>query len=83
MRTFKINSKFSIICTSEGTRYGFRHLATLTVNGYGRDKAKACYYNRTWERFEFESVISSLLHSSKETTGLTDRKIKNWLAKQH
>ena len=30
MRIFKLDNDYSIVCTSESTRYGFRHLATLT-----------------------------------------------------
>jgi hypothetical protein len=75
MKTFKIDKNATIICNSESTRYGFRHLATLMVNGYESGSAKRCYYNRTWESFEFESVIADLL----EKTGyLTARKTKNY-----
>ena len=57
MRIFTLNNDYSVVCNSEGTRYGFRHLATLHKNGFGIAKLKICYYNRTWERFEFESVV--------------------------
>jgi hypothetical protein len=81
-RIFKVNDKVQIVCESVGTRYGFRHDARLFVNGneYG-DKAKCCYYNRTWERFEFETVLMKLL---EETDALTEaekeqfRKTLNW-----
>jgi hypothetical protein len=62
MRSFKLNDKYLIICKSESTRYGFRHLASLMKNGYEIAKSKACYYNRTWECFEFESVIIELIN---------------------
>ena len=70
MRIFKLNEKISIVCESEGTRYGFRHLANLFVGENDVDKAKCCYYNRTWERFQFESVVLSLV---SKTTRLTDQ----------
>jgi hypothetical protein len=57
MRIFKLNNDYSIVCNSESTRSGFRHLATLTRGGYEIGKAKICYYNRTWESYEFESVL--------------------------
>ena len=58
MRIFKKNG-FEFVCASEGTRYGFRHLCTVfDANGYEVKKCKRCYYNRTWERFTFESVLN-------------------------
>lgn len=68
MQTFKINKDIEIICQSEGTRYGFRHLASLMVNGHEIEKDKACYYNRTWERFQFETVIRSVLEKTNAIT---------------
>lgn len=65
MKIFKVNEHITVVCQSENTRYGFRHLATLMVDGKEDTKAKACYYNRTWERYEFESVFSDVLHKSK------------------
>ena len=60
-KLFHVNDKMTISCHAESTRYGFRHLAHLMVNGCSTgDSAKACYYNRTWERFEFQSVIREL-----------------------
>lgn len=70
MKTFKINDKYEITCTSEKTRYGFRHLANLYRTGLSGttvlvEKAKECYYNRTWESFEYETVINNLLTKAK------------------
>ena len=50
-------------CTFEGTRYGFRHLCILIyydlnddiINGSAHDKC--CYYNRTWESYEYRTVM--------------------------
>jgi len=63
--TFEVNENISIRCTSERTRYGFRHLASIVTPTQPDAHAKACYYNRTWEAFEFESVAraaASKLH---------------------
>jgi hypothetical protein len=70
MKTFKINDKYEITCTSEKTRYGFRHLANLYRTGLSGttvlvEKAKECYYNRTWESLEYETVINNLLTKAK------------------
>ena len=65
-RIFKINENAEIVCDSVNTRNGFRHDARLFINGYEDEKAKCCYYNRTWERFKFESVILILLDKTKK-----------------
>jgi len=65
MKTFKINEFTEITCNCVNTRYGFRHDAKLYVNNELHTKTKACNYNRTWESFEYESVISDLLNKAK------------------
>ena len=65
MRIFKITENIEIVCESEKTRSGFRHLATLVITGAEQEKAKVCYQNRTWERYEFETVMQKLVNSSK------------------
>ena len=62
MEKFKLNNEYQIICESQSTRYGFRHVAILLKNGYEVDKTKICYYNRTWESFEYECVIRKLIN---------------------
>lgn len=62
MKEFRLDENRNIICRSEKTRYGFRHLATMLVNGEETETVKVCYYNRTWETFEFETVIIKLLN---------------------
>lgn len=48
------------ICHTENTRYGFRHLCHDTDSGITE---KCCYYNRTWERFEYESVLKKAIEN--------------------
>lgn len=59
-----MSKDYSVVCNSQGTRYGFRHLATLHRNGFSIAKAKACYYNRTWECYEFEIVLQKLINDN-------------------
>jgi hypothetical protein len=61
MKTFQVNDSIEFVCRSESTRYGFRHLVTLIYNGQEQGTDKLCYYNRTWERFEFESVLERII----------------------
>jgi len=65
MRIFKISKDIEIVCNSESTRSGFRHLATLFVRGTEQEKAKCTYLNRTWERYEFQSVLSKVVEKAK------------------
>lgn len=65
-RTLKTNDHNFVArfdCTSEGTRYGFRHLCVLiyydlnddTIDGGAHDKC--CYHNRTWESYPYRTVM--------------------------
>jgi hypothetical protein len=69
--TFNQNKQF-IFCESVKTRNGFKHVAYLRlpiinnnfVNGIEFleiDSVKINYLNRTWESFQFESVIKKLI----------------------
>jgi len=62
MENFVLPDGYTIECKAEKTRYGFRHLASLRKDFVIVEKAKACYYNRTWERFEFETVIHEVIN---------------------
>jgi hypothetical protein len=54
---FHVTDDITIICRAERTRSGFRHLATLLQTG---ERAKETYWNRTWESFEFQTVLRRL-----------------------
>lgn len=56
-RTFQPTQAIKIECVSENTSYGFRHLATVYKNGVRVGFGKATYYNRSWEKFEFQSAM--------------------------
>jgi len=82
MENFSFNhegSHFSVFCRSEKTRYGFRHLAVLYQDSRAVGRTKACYYNRTWECYEFQSVIDRLLeaHFSAEVAAFFQKKAEN------
>jgi hypothetical protein len=64
MRIFNLNKEYNVVCNSEGTRYGFRHIAVLHRGGFEIARAKYCYYNRTWEKFEFESVMQKVINDN-------------------
>ena len=74
MQTFKLNKNTKIVCEHKKTRTAFKHTAMLLVDGWKKDETKICYCNRTWESFEFESVINKLLDRNPELLSKTKRK---------
>lgn len=83
MQVFTITKNLAAVCRSEKTRYGFRHLAELQRDNWKTIvTAKCCYYNRTWERYTYESVLEKLLENAKQVLtkkeyNQFDRFIKN------
>ena len=69
MKLFKLG-KTAIECESKSTRNGFRHIATLRIDGYKICTASCIYINRTWECFEYASVLYKILD---KTDALTKR----------
>lgn len=47
----------SITCDKTYTRDGFCHHAFLYGCGFYHEHTRVKYYNRTWERFTYESVL--------------------------
>jgi hypothetical protein len=64
-KVFPLKDGYQIIARWEKTRNGFRHVAVLMKDGYEIGKAKANYLNRTWESYEYQSVIHELLDDSE------------------
>lgn len=68
-KLFKLDEDRNILCECINTRYGFKHEATLFEGEYETGiSAKCCYYNRTWERFQYETVLIGLLKKIKDLT---------------
>lgn len=65
MKSFRISDDKEIVCEWKKTRNGFKHEASLLIDGSEVETAKVCYLNRTWESYEFETVIIRLLDKSK------------------
>lgn len=56
--TFMVNGQpLSITCDQTYTRDGFCHHAFLYGCGFYHEHTRVKYYNRTWERFTYESVL--------------------------
>lgn len=68
--TYFVNTKdlTSYTCYSQGTSYGFRHIALKGIVTNPRIKkpdSKASCYNRTWERWQYESVLRKLTDTNE------------------
>lgn len=58
----KVNGKeIEFRCYTTDTRCGFCHTAHYVGWDYDLTDTKASYYNRTWERFEYESVLKKAI----------------------
>lgn len=57
MKIYKVNDIY-YFCESKSTRSGFAHIVQIK-NKYFEDlaAAKINYYNRTWEKYDFQSVM--------------------------
>ena len=70
----EVNGKqYTFTCYGQCTSYGFRHICTEGFNNttncsyIKRDIiAKACYYNRTWESFQYETVLKKGIENLAE-----------------
>lgn len=75
----KINEWVSVECESVGTRTGFKHVANVIVKGEKVESVKVCYSNRTWERFQFETLLKNLVAKTKVLDSNEIVVIKNYI----
>ena len=76
MRIFKITKEIEVVCNSESTRYGFRHLATMLRDGVEIQDGKCTYQNRTWERYEFQSVLFDVVRKALKNKLISEEEEK-------
>ena len=60
MKTFSLDNEYQVRCNWKETKTGFKHTATLYKNGFLRYNTEIHYLNRTWEVFEFESILKKV-----------------------
>lgn len=57
--------KFTLVCESWSTRNSWGHEVTLYRNDYYKiGRAKIRYYNRTWESYQYQSAIKSVIYDA-------------------
>ena len=66
MRIFNLDNVYNVVCNFKRTKNGFKHEATLHKNGFEIAKTKACYLNRTWESYEYETVLLKIIRENFE-----------------
>lgn len=71
MKTFNFDVNFhhfEFVCSSRNTRNGFAHHCSLIVDGGDIDVMDhTCfYYNRTWERYDYQTVMRGLVREQIE-----------------
>ena len=76
MKIFNLDKIYSIVCNWKKTRSGFKHIANLCINGTSVYETKVNYLNRTWESFEYESVIQKVLGKADYTDNQIDKLMK-------
>lgn len=64
MKSFKITEHLEVVCESQSTRSGFRHLAYMLRDGNEIATGKCCYLNRTWESYQFQSVLFEVVRKA-------------------
>ena len=68
MKKFTVNDRIIIIAESKDTRSGFKHVAHLFLGDNEVEETKVCYLNRTWESYQYQTVIHKLIEKSKFLT---------------
>jgi len=63
---FRFDESTEAVCHWQYTSYGFRHIAELKIHGVTECRASAPYYNRTWESYEYQSVLYSLVEKARK-----------------
>lgn len=82
-RTFRINNVITIVGNTESSRNGFRHRAVLYLNGQSVDQATVHYLNRTWESYEYQSVMQKLIDKTTALSAQDKAMAKSFINKDN
>lgn len=75
--------KFTLVCESWRYRNSWGHEVTLYKNDTVRiGRVKIRYYNRTWESYQYQSAIKSVIYDAieaiKEAAKIAFKKLHNY-----
>jgi len=76
MREFKLNRDIKVYCENYQTSCTWGHKGFIEVKGIETNKAKIRYINRTWEKFEYQSLIYELVNNCNVITDKQKLKLK-------
>lgn len=89
MKTFTINRHITIEAEYYETRYSWGHKAYMYIDGRQVEDYKITYYNRTWEAYQFQSILESIVDRAAKNKTITGRQaaiasklIKNGFVKE-
>ena len=60
--TKQYGDNITVYCEVYSTRYSWGHLCRCYYKGQEITRVKVTYYNRTWERYQFESALCGIVH---------------------
>lgn len=78
-RAFKINDRITIVSRYGDARDGFNHFAVLYIDGKAVDEAKVHYINRTWESYEYQTVMQKLVDKTTSLSPQEKAYADKWL----
>jgi hypothetical protein len=65
-REFNLGNGIIVKCDYKKTRSGFKHIAELYKDNILLTECKICYLNRTWESYNFQSVLLKAIEKTAE-----------------
>ena len=83
MKEFNVSEKIKVRCSTKSTRNGFKHVATLYLDGVESGTASCSYLNRTWESYEYQSVLYRLAKTAKNLTDEEKTILTDFSKKDH
>jgi len=63
MKKFNLDKIYNIVCNWKKPQNGYKHIANLYKNGLSVYETEKCYLNRTWESFEYESILKKVIEN--------------------
>lgn len=83
MKEFEITERIKIRCSQHSTRNGFKHVAKLIYSGNVIQTSSVSYLNRTWERYEYQTVMEQLIGKNKTLSEEEKNLCKAFIAKDN
>ena len=61
MQIFNLDDDYKVVCNWQSRENGFSHIATLNKNGVPLYRTSVKYDNRTWESYEYKSILKKVV----------------------